>query len=185
MLLPGLLATLLASALAAASPLETVEDNKACPCPNTCDRAAAKCQVKTKTQDLLAIYSSGTDFERADAFYLPNGGFTVIMEACTSEPGCCVNFYSPADAFTSFNGADAQYLPQSMEVKCDGQIVVKAILILPFAAPLFRSYAYDMTTVWVPSEDCDYKVISSVAVSMACEATETIPCSLCQAEMIA
>lgn len=177
------------SVLAAASCFnglaETAEECKACPCPNTCDRAAAKCQVKSKTEELLAIYASGENFERADDYYLPNGGFTVIMEACTNEPGCCVNFYSPADAFTSFNGADAKYLPQSMEVKCDGQIVVKAILILPYGAPVYRSYSYEMTTIWVPSEDCEYKVISSVAVSLACEATETIPCSLCQAQMLA
>jgi len=137
-MLLGLILSLLSVTLATAD-LKNLFD---CPCPNTCNRKAAKCQIKQKTNELLAIFRAGEDYTQADTFYIPNSGFLVNMEACTNLPGCCVQWYSPSDAYASFAGATVYHEVQTMNVTCDGQYIVKTTLILSYGAPQFRSFAY-------------------------------------------
>lgn len=163
------------------------EDLKACPCPcpNTCNIAASKCQVKTKTLQLIDVLISGDNLQRADDdYFLPNSGINLIMEACTDMPGCCSKWKLASEAFEGFQGAQIVHDPKSMDAKCDGQIIVKSILVVSYGDPFYQSYAFNVVTTWVPDADCDYKIISMDAVSMACSCTETLPCSLCQAQMI-
>lgn len=159
------------------------EDEKFCPCPNTCCVRTSKCQVKEKTQQFWEIFNSGTDFDRVNRLFLPNAMVNIIYDGCTDMPGCCSQSFTPVDALAFFGGAKIRQEVHKVTVKCDGTIIVKSTIIAAVGSPQFVTRVLDVIYTWVPSESCDYKLIHLEAVSIVCPCDTTLPCALCQAQM--
>jgi hypothetical protein len=159
------------------------EDEKQCACPNTCCVQTSKCQVKEKTRMFWEIYNSGTNFDRVNRLFLSNAMINIIYDGCTDMPGCCSQSFPPADALAFFGGAKVRQEVHKVTVKCDGAIIVKSTVIMTIGAPQFITRVYDVIYTWVPSESCDYKLISMEAVSIVCPCDTTLTCAICQAQM--
>lgn len=166
-------------------PLVSQEHEKLCPCPNTCDIQSSKCQIKEKTRLFWEIYDSRVNLDRVDQLFLPNAMINIIYDGCTDMPGCCSQTFAPVDVFTNFGEAQVRQEVHKVTVKCDGTIIVKATVIMAQPAPIFITRVFDVIYTWVPSESCDYKMISMEAVSIVCPCDTTLPCDLCRAQMAA